>query len=83
MALRPTCLRLLLCGATLVLGLGAAVTANAQLGSVNNPPPQNLFNFDGTPKPLNNGLGTMAERRRELARSKARARRPVHRHTTP
>jgi hypothetical protein len=80
MRLQPLCLRLLLCGTTLVLGLAATVTAHAQLGSVNNPPPQHLFNFDGTPKPLNNGLGTMAERRRALARSKVR--RPVHRHPT-
>ena len=51
--------------------------AHAQLGSINNPPPQNLFRFDDKPKLRDNGLGTMAERRRELERSKAR--RPAHR----
>ena len=79
MSVRPMPLRVLLCGITLAIGLTAGEAAWAQLGSVNNPPPQNLFKFDDTPKPRNDGLGTMAERRRALAQSKAR--RPVHRRT--
>ena len=72
--------RSLLCGLTLAVGLTVGLPAQAQLGSVNNPPPQHLFNFDDTPKPRNDGLGTMAERRRALAN--ARTRRPAHRRTT-
>ena len=72
--------RPLLYGLILALGLTVAMSAKAQLGSVNNPPPQNLFNFNDTPKPRNDGLGTMAERRRALAHS--RTKRPVHRRTT-
>ena len=79
MPVRPTTFRLLLCLATLSAGLTVGMAARAQLGSVNNPPPQNLFNFDGSPKPRNDGLGTMAERRRALAQS--RTRHPVHRRT--
>ena len=78
MPLCPT-IRILLCGMTLAFGLTAGLAAKAQLGSVNNPPPQHLFNFNDTPQPRNDGLGTMAERRRALARS--RVRRPVHRRT--
>jgi hypothetical protein len=44
----------------------ASPAARAQLGSVNNPPPQHLFNL-GQPPRLNDGLGTMAERRARLA----------------
>ncbi len=69
--------RLLLCGLTLASALTLGASARAQMGSVNNPPPQRLFNFNDTPTPRNDGLGTMAERRRALARAKAR--RPVHR----
>ena len=58
---------LLLC----LLLLGQAVApAHAQMGTSANPPPQHLFKFDDTPKRLDNGLGTMAERRRILAASK-------------
>ena len=53
-----------------------AAPARAQLGSINNPPPQHLFNTD-QPQRLDNGLGTMAERRARLAHLK-RAQRPVH-----
>ena len=55
-----------------VLALGGSVlmlmapAARAQLGSVNNPPPQHLFNL-GQPPRLHDGLGTMAERRARLA----------------
>lgn len=69
--------RRLLGGLTLATGLVVGLSAQAQLGSVNNPPPQHLFNFNDTPTPRNDGLGTMAERRRALAQSKAR--RPVRR----
>ncbi len=72
--------RLFLSGLTLAVGLTAGLSAKAQLGSVNNPPPQHLFNFNDAPPPHNDGLGTMAERRRALARS--RVRRPVH-HRAP
>lgn len=59
--------------AAFVLGglalIWAGTPAEAQLGSVNNPPPQRLFNFGPQPK-LDNGLGTMAERRALLARDR-------------
>ena len=48
--------------------LGLALSAGpalAQLGSVANPPPQNLFNF-GQPPKLDPGTGTYAERRARL-----------------
>ena len=48
----------------------AATPAQAQMGTSANPPPQNLFKFDDSPKRLDDGLGTMAERRRVLAASK-------------
>lgn len=73
-------LRVLLCGLTLAVGLGVSWSATAQLGSVNNPPAQNLFRFDDKPVLRNDGLGTMAERRRALVVRKAR--RPVHRRTS-
>ena len=79
MAVRSRLLSILLPGLILSIGMTASLAARAQLGSVNNPPPQNLFNFDGSPKPRNDGLGTMAERRRTLAQS--RTRHPVHRRT--
>ncbi len=78
MSLRPN-LHPLLCGLTLAVALTAGLSAKAQLGSVNNPPPQHLFNFDDTPKRRDDGLGTMAERRRALAR--LHDRHPVHRRT--
>ena len=79
MAVRSRLLSILLPGLILSIGMTASLAARAQLGSVNNPPPQNLFNFDGSPKPRNDGLGTMAERRRALAQN--RTRHPVHRRT--
>ena len=61
-----------------LLGLAAAVpAARAQLGSVNNPPPQHLFNLDQPPR-LDNGLGTMAERRARVAKLR-RSHKPVQR----
>ncbi len=80
MVVRPRPLTTLLAGLILSLGLTVGLAAHAQLGSVNNPPSQHLFNFNDAPTPRNDGLGTMAERRRALARSKLR--RPVQR-TTP
>ena len=74
-------LRITLCSASLALGL-AALPAQAQLGTSSNPPPQRLFNFNDAPKPDNTGLGTMAERRRALAKHPAVRRRTVH-HTSP
>ena len=60
----------ILTGAALAaLLLASAVPARAQMGSVNNPPPQHLFDM-GQPKRLDDGLGTLAERRRLLAQSK-------------
>jgi hypothetical protein len=62
---------------TLALML-ACPPARAQLGSVNNPPPQHLFNL-GQPPRLDDGLGTMAERRARLAQLKrAQHRRAYH-----
>ena len=62
--------------------LAAAVIAGspayAQLGTTGNVPPQHLFNFGDQPKPINNGLGTMAERRKLLAQSRQVHRAPVH-----
>jgi hypothetical protein len=58
--------------------IGAAVPAHAQLGSVNNPPPQHLFKMDQAPR-LDTGLGTMAERRARLAQMKRAHAKPVHR----
>ncbi len=78
MTLRLSPIRVVLTAIALAGGLTLATAANAQLGTEANPPPQHLFNFDGSPKPTNDGLGTMAERRSALARAKAR-RRPVHR----
>ena len=49
--------------------LAGSVPAFAQLGSVSNPPPQNLFNDRPTPK-LDNGLGTYAQRRALLDRDR-------------
>ncbi len=60
---------------TLVL---ASAGAWAQLGSVNNPPPQHLFNL-GQPPRLNDGLGTMAERRARLAELRRAHQRQIHR----
>ena len=57
------------------LVVASVMPARAQLGSVNNPPPQHLFNTDPVPR-LDNGLGTMAERRARLAQIK-RMQRPV------
>ena len=79
MSVRLNRIRVLLNVMVLAGALIIATAAHAQLGSMNNPPPQHLFNFDGSPKPRNDGLGSMAERRSALARAKAR-RRPVHRH---
>ena len=57
---------------------GYTLPAHAQLGTSANPPPQHLFDM-GTPQPrLNNGLGTMAERRERLATIR-RTHRRVHR----
>ena len=56
--------------ALLVVGLVLSSTpAIAQLGSVANPPPQNLFHFNQQPK-LDPGLGTYAERRARLLRDR-------------
>lgn len=56
----------------------SSLPARAQMGSVNNPPPQHLFDM-GQPKRLDDGLGTMAERRQRLAQMRAHrsARAPV------
>ena len=58
----------------------AVPSARAQLGSVNNPPPQHLFNLDQPPR-LDNGLGTMAERRARLAQIKRAQHRRVYQHS--
>ncbi len=50
-----------------------AFPAYAQLGTSRNPPPQHLFNFNGSGNQA--GATSMAERRRQLALS----RHPVHR----
>ncbi len=76
MSVRLTLFRVVITVMVLVGGLTIATAADAQLGSVNNPPPQHLFNFNGAPKPTNDGLGTMAERRQALAKMKVR--RPAH-----
>jgi hypothetical protein len=49
--------------------LASVEPVRAQLGSVNNPPPQNLFNDKPTPK-LDNGLSSYAERRASLSRNR-------------
>ena len=68
-------------GTLMLAGLLWAGAAHAQLGSVNNPPPQNLFHFEDAPQLRDDGLGTMAERRARLAHLR---RRPVARpHRTP
>ncbi len=76
MSLRPPLTGLALVALMLAL---AALPAHAQLGSMNNPPPQHLFTTPA-PQRLDNGLGTMAERRRLLAehkRGQRAAKRPV------
>ena len=62
---------------TLLMLAAQVRTANAQLGTSNNPPPQRLFDT-GPSQQLDNGLGTMAERRAKLAKLR-RAPRPAHR----
>jgi hypothetical protein len=57
----------------------APSAARAQMGSVNNPPAEHLFNL-GQPHRLDNGLGTMAERRERIAQLK-RAQQRAHRPT--
>ncbi len=78
MSVRLNSLRVALGAMALAGGVTVAVAAHAQLGTENNPPPQHLFNFNGAPKPADNGLGTMAERRRALANAKLHRRRVVH-----
>ena len=80
MPTRLNTLRVMICSAG--LAMGAVLPAHAQLGTSPNPPPQHLFNFNDAPKPDNNGLGTMAERRRALAKRRIVHRPTVH-HTNP
>ena len=62
----------------IALGLaGQLQSASAQMGTSNNPPPQRLFDT-GPSQRVDNGLGTMAERRAKLAQMK-RTQRPVQR----
>jgi hypothetical protein len=56
----------------------AVVPAQAQMGTSRNPPPQNLFHFDGHGGSTPATGSTMAQRRQQLAASKrAPVRRPV------
>ncbi len=69
----------------MALGIALSVTpAHAQLGSLANPPPQNLFDFNQPPR-LDPGIayrsGTYAERRARLLHDHNRARHQPARRT--
>lgn len=74
----PTIRVAIVAGFALLGAVSLPGLANAQMGTVNNPPRQNLFNYE-QPRRLDNGLGTNAMNQPTPPRP--RAARPARRRT--